>query len=276
MITIYSTFRSFEKKRYNKIQKDAFRSWMKLDPKPQIIIMGDDPGTKEVCENNGFLHIPQIETSKAGTPYVNSLIDTAEAHAENDIMLLVSGDIIIDQDTIDAARAVSASLPEFCVCARKQHVEIKKVDNEKKIERIKWATWQAGDYWLHSKGIFSGMPSFLIGRHLVERWMYRLCCNKNALVDASDIVTVLHQNHPRDFKPKHKEKDWNRKMWDENYFEVEKWKDTEWYGETCYHIGLNFANHVMTSDFSLINNKTPERDSWKMKSTKNNPPSQQT
>lgn len=268
MITIYSTFRSFEHERYNKIQNDAIKSWLTLDPKPEVIIMGKEPGTAEVCKKYGFKHVPKVKTSKADTPYVNSLINKAERHASNDIMLLVSGDIIIAQDTIEVAKAASKQLPEFCVCARKKHVDIKP---NGRIKDVKWATWQAGDYWLHSKGIYAGMPPFLIGRHLVERWMYRWCCNKNALVDASGVATVLHQNHPRDFKPKNKEKQWNRDMWDQNYFEVDKWKDTEWYGVDCKHIGLNFANHVMKKDYSLVDNPTPQRPDWKMAKVRTQP-----
>lgn len=255
MITIYSTFRSFEHERYCEIQLDAFRSWVKLDPKPQVIIMGDEPGTARICRNNNFLHIPKIRSSKAGTPYVNSLIETAEKHAENDIMLLVSGDIIIGQETIDIAKAAKKQLDEFCVCARKIHVA-KRRNGSFKHER--WATWQAGDYWLHTKGFYSGMPDFLIGRHLVERWMYRHACNKNGLVDATGLATVYHQNHPRDFKPKNKEKDWNRKMWDENYFEVEKWKNHECYeAHKLFDIGINHSNWIMKPDYSLVDNVNP-------------------
>jgi len=258
MITIYSTFRSFKHKRYREIQVDAINSWLQLDPKPQIIILGDDEGTKRVCRQRGFLHIPKIKVSKAGTPYVNSMIDTAEAHAENDIMLLLSGDIVIQQDTIDAAKAMSKNLNEFCACARKVHV-VKRPNGQFKHE--KWATWQAGDYWMHTKGFYAGMPDFLIGRHLVERWMYRWACNKNGLVDASGVISVYHQNHPRDFKPKNKERAWNREMWEKNYFEVEKWKDHSCYEKNqLYNIGINHANWVLKPDYTLVDNVDPVRN----------------
>lgn len=255
MITLYSTFRPFTHKVYNKIQKDAIRSWLALEPQPEIIILGNDAGTEEVCKKFGLRHIKKVNSSEQNTPYMNSLISTAENAASNDIMLLLSGDIMIRQDTIEVAKTVSSQLDKFCVCARKQHVT-------GRFDPIKWATWQAGDYWLYSKGLFKTMPDFLIGRFLIERWMYRCCCNQDALVDATEALTVLHQHHPHNFKPNGKEIEHNQKVYEKHFFDVEKWKDTPWYGDALFHIGINFSNYVLTKDHQLITNETPERSDW--------------
>ncbi len=261
MITIYTSFRSFKHKVYDKIQRDACDSWVALDPQPQVIVVGDEPGTSDICKKYKFKQIKTVRQSEAETPYVNSMIDLSEQHAVNDTMLLCAGDIIIGQETINIAKAVKKQLKEFCVCARKMHV-IKKANGKIKLER--WATWQAGDYFLHSKGLFAGMPDFLIGRFLVERWMYRWACNKNGLVDATGIVSVLHQNHPRDFKPANKEVAWNAKIYQENEFPVNKWKNTKYYDRwpDLYGIGISYANWVMRPDYILVDNVDPTDRNW--------------
>jgi len=255
MITLYSTFRRFNHPIFNKIQRDAIESWQALDPVPEIVIVGNDPGTAEICKEYGLKHVPKVGTSSAGTPYCDDFILEAEKVASNDIMLLCSGDIIIKQDTIDAAKAVKPLLNQFCVCSRKLHVEIK--DGKKK--DIRWATWQAGDYWLHTKGIFTGMPKFLIGRHKNEKWMFRWLCNKNALVDGTDVITVWHQQHPHEFKPANKEVEYNERLYNENFFDVDKWKDTEWYKHQCNDIGFNFSNWALTKDLQVVDNPSPRR-----------------
>lgn len=259
MITLYTTFRSFKHPKYAKIQHDAIASWLRLKPVPQIVALGDDGGTAEVCKRYGFKHIPVIPVSKAGTPYMDTLIQRAEDVAKHDIMLLCCSDIIITQDTIPAARAIKKLKDQFCVCARKKHVQCHKG----KVTEVRWATWQAGDYWLHSKGIFKGMPRFLIGRHLLERWMYRFLCNKDALIDGTPAITVKHQLHPHDFKPEHGELRYNRKLYDQNFFDVEKWKDTDWYpAHKLFNIGINFANYILTKDYQLMENNDPTRHDW--------------
>lgn len=261
MITIYSTFRTFEIKEYNKIQRDALESWLKLDPRPEILILGNDPGTARVCKEYGVTHIDSVPVTRCGTPYLNAMIEMAEAYAANDIMLLLAGDVMIAQDTIDVARKMKKLTDKFCVCARKKHVEWNK--GKKKFSFKKWATWQAGDYYMHTKGLFDGMPAFLIGRHLCEKYMYRMACQANALVDATDRITVLHQSHPHFFRPENKEVDYNLRVYLDNFFHVDKWKDTEWYSvQRCRNIGINFANHVLTEDMQLVDNKDPRRHDW--------------
>lgn len=235
---------------------------MALDPKPEVVILGNDPGTSEICQEYGLIHIPHVKRSKAGTPYCNSFIKLAEKAASNNIMLLCSGDIIVSQNTIEAAgrMMVQSALQEWCICPRKKHVE-RQGDHFKD---IRWATWQAGDYWMHTKGIFEGMPPFLIGRHRNEKWMYRWLINKNALIDGTEAITVLHQKHPHDFKPSNKEIEYNAKLYEENYFDVDKWKDTVWYKRNnLFNVGINHANYVMTGDFQLVENTTPRRVDWK-------------
>lgn len=260
MLTLYSTFRRFTNRVFDKIQRNAIESWLKLDPLPEIIILGNDPGTTEVCKEYGLKHVANVKQSKAGTPYLNHFIRKAEGHASHDLMLLCSGDIIVHQDTMEVAKKVPSLLDEFCVCARKMHVDILK---DGSVDKIRWASWQAGDYWLHSKGIFRDMPNFLIGRHKCEKWMYRMLCNKNALVDATDALDVWHQQHPHEHKQGKRELQHNQDLFDKRYFDVDKWKDTQWYEYECLDIGINFANWILTKNHELKDNPTPEREGWK-------------
>jgi len=269
MITLYSTFKRFTHPRFAKVQTDALLSWQKLDPKPEIIIIGNDPGTAQACRQNGFIHIPEVECSETGTPVCIDFIRQAEKRASNDIMLLCSGDIFITQDTIEAAKAISKQMDEFCVVPRKKFVDI---ENGVPVRDVicgtgtPWATWQGGDYYLHSKGIFEGMPNFLVGRHYVERWMYRWLCNKNALIDGTLAITCLHQKHPHEMRTRNNEVQYNYDLYQENMFDVEKWKDHEFYKRSpdgkLINIGINHANYVMQPDFTLIDNDDPHKRNW--------------
>jgi hypothetical protein len=252
------------------VQTDALLSWKNLKPKPEIIIIGNDPGTAEICKKHGFIHVTDVKCSSTGTPICIDFIRQAEKRASNDIMLLCSGDIYITQDTIEAAKAISKEKDEFCVVPRKKFVDI---ENGKVVRDVicgtgtPWATWQGGDYWLHSKGIFEGMPDFLIGRHYLERWMYRWLCNKDALIDGTLAITCLHQKHPHEMRDGHGEVKFNYQLYQDHKFHVEKWKDKEFYKRSpdgmLINIGINHSNYIMQSDFTLIDNDDPRRQNFK-------------
>lgn len=260
MISLYSTFRRFDHPQFEKVQRDAIESWLAINPAPEIIIVGNDFGTAEICKEYNLTHVPNVKTSASGTPYCNHFIWEAEKAASCATMLLCSGDIIIKQDTVDAALALlyQNQIKEYCVCARKLHVDI--TDGVK--TDVRWATWQAGDYWLHTKGIFDDMPDFLIGRHKNEKWMFKSLCNKNALVDGSDVITVWHQQHPHEFNPENKELEHNDRLFKKHFVEVEKWKNTKWYKHRCNDIGFNFANWKLTEDLQVVDNPSPQRQGF--------------
>ena len=189
-------------------------------------------------------------------------------------MLLCSGDIFITQDTIEAAKAIYLQMDEFCVVPRKKFVDIQ--DGKVLREVIcgtgtPWATWQGGDYFLHSKGIFEEMPDFLVGRHFVERWMYRYLCNKNAFIDGTLAITCLHQKHPHEMRggriDGQGEVNYNYNLYQENMFDVEKWKDHEFYKRSpdgkLINIGINHSNYIMQKDFTLVDNVDPRRKDFK-------------
>lgn len=60
----------------------------------------------------------------------------------------------------------------------------------------------AKDYFVYRRGLFDGMPPFIVGRAVYDSWMIvhalRSC---DQVVDATDVITAVHQDHPAGTAP---------------------------------------------------------------------------
>ena len=66
-LTLLSTPKAFTGI-FEVIQRNAITSWTRLDPRPDIILFGDDAGTAELCAELGLRHVPDVRTTDLGTP----------------------------------------------------------------------------------------------------------------------------------------------------------------------------------------------------------------
>src|SRR2546430_4941754 len=80
---------------FDTIQRNAIQSWLKIDPRPEIILFGDDPGVANVAEEYGLRHVPTVERNSYGTPLVGPVMEQAQQVALNDLVCYVNADIIL-------------------------------------------------------------------------------------------------------------------------------------------------------------------------------------
>ena len=205
MLTIYSTLKNFTNDHIRTIQTNAVKSWMRLEPTPEIFIMGGDESVIKFCEEMKLIHV-NVKQSEYGTPYLRPMMQRAEALATNDFMLLVSGDIILFQEVMTALNAVQARLSNFCVCAIKQESNITSlVDYDSDWEQtvrdslIHYSLPTSGDFFLYPKKRFLGsipeVPDFIIGRSSCDSWLIKKAQEEDILVNATDLLTLAHQQH---------------------------------------------------------------------------------
>ena len=75
MLTIVSSPKPFEG-HIGLIQRNAIGSWVRLSPRPQIILFGSSAGTKEVAAEFGLEHVPSVEVNEFGTPHLRGVLAT--------------------------------------------------------------------------------------------------------------------------------------------------------------------------------------------------------
>jgi len=206
LLTIFSCPKPF-RGHIKIIQRNAIKSWALLEPKVEIILLGNEEGTAEVCEEFGLYHMPMIERNEFGTPLVNSLFNIAQTSASNPFMCYVNADIILISDFMEAIRAVEALNQRFLMIGCRWDIDLKQAWD---FERSGWEealeahvrqhgklhNWMGIDYFVFPRGLFPNIPPFAIGRPVWDNWLiFHARLLRIPVIDATRAVAAIHQNH---------------------------------------------------------------------------------
>lgn len=218
MISIFSIPKPFEGQ-IDIIQKNAIKSWLKLLPKCEIILFGDDKGVAEVVREFNILNIPNIKKNEFGTPLIGSAFKIAKEESKNNILVYVNSDIILTSDFLKAVEAIN--LDKFLISGRRWDLDIKNLINfdsyswEKDLlENIKNRGALHGfsgmDYFIFPKNLSFNLPDFAVGRPGWDSWfIYNAKFLKIPVIDATSVITTIHQNHKSIYDDKKEENDLN-------------------------------------------------------------------
>lgn len=213
MLTIFSTPKPF-RGHADIIQRNAVKSWTLLHPDVEVMLIGDDDGTAEVCREFGIRHEPQVRRHEKGPKYLDYIFDRAQETARHNTLCYVNCDIILMSDFRQAVEQVSTKWSRFLMVGRRWDVDIRAPLNlqernweqslkefAKKHAERRTATWI--DYFAFSRGLYHHqMPPFVIGRPSWDPWLVWSAISSGAtVVDASRVVMAVHQNHDYCYLP---------------------------------------------------------------------------
>jgi len=199
----------------NIIQRNAIQSWVKLSPKCEIILFGNEIGVSQIAKEFNIRHISKISLNKFGTPLINEVFLKAQKIAKYQKLVYVNADIILMSDFMRATQCIKNHL--FIIAGRRWDIEIKKGINFNKIDwenklrscitkRGKLHGFSGIDYFIFPRRLPINMPSFAIGRPGWDNWLiYHMHSISVPIIDASDVITVIHQNHKSIYRSKRKE-----------------------------------------------------------------------
>lgn len=231
MLTIFTSPRPFTEQRFAKIQMNGVNSWLQLEPKPRIILFGDE--RREIgIERLGKLGceiVGGVRRNQWGTPLLGDLMLKAQSMAKTDLVAWVNADIILMWDFMEAIKKVERQLRQFLLIGGKVRLlgEPPKIDfsrNDwqryvrKLCKRVKEYQPKAGsDYHVFTNGLFRGRlynrirdrpekhvdkdfpieyPPIAWGRIRMDTWLVWQCLRREIpVVDASAMILVAHQDH---------------------------------------------------------------------------------
>ena len=211
MLTIFTTPKPF-RGYIGVIQTNAIQSWILLRPEPEVILFGNEEGAAEVASRFGIRHVPDIECNEYGTPLLNSIFSIAQDIASHQLMCYVNTDIILMSDFLPAIRQVQRQ--SFLIVGQRWDVDVKEpVDFDKPdweaclrtrvTEEGKLHPKSGIDYFVFSRGLYGDIPPLAIGRGVWDNWLiYRARSLKAPVIDATKVITVIHQNHDYSHDPK--------------------------------------------------------------------------
>jgi hypothetical protein len=229
MLTIFSTPKPFVG-HIDIIQRNALRSWQRLHPDIEIILVGDDAGAEGICKEFGIRHLKEVDRNRHGTKYLASIYDKVQEAARHDILCHANCDILLMSDFLSAARSVVESMNRFLMAGRRWDVDKKSLLNfdepdwEDKLRQLARTTDQHRpaqwiDYFLFPKGLYyKKIPPFVIGRPGWDNWLLWYPLSMNIpVVDASADVFAVHQNHDYSYHADGEKGVWHGEEARENY-----------------------------------------------------------
>lgn len=206
MLTIVGLPKAFTGQ-FKVIQENAIRSWARLEPKPEIILFGDDEGTAAMAQEVGAKHEPQMNRNEFGTPLLNGVLERAQELSSNDLIVYVNSDIILPSSFMRAVHALSGRYgdSQFLGVGRKCNVPLTEPlpfdgDWESMLADAAqssgvYVTYDS-DYFVFRRGLWRGMPSFAVGRCYWTQWMMYTARRQGVdMIDMTPMVLAVESKH---------------------------------------------------------------------------------
>jgi hypothetical protein len=186
-------------------QHNSLASWRALDGDAQIILVGDEAGVAEAAARHGVEHVAEVRRNAQGTPLLDDAFATARARARHDRLAYVNADIILMPDFLRAVQLVTFA--RFLMVGCRLDLDL---DEAIDVGRADWTHALVrrarlegrphpplgSDYFVLPARQPLPLPPFPVGRALWDNWMiYDARRRGIAVVDATEMVTAVHQNH---------------------------------------------------------------------------------
>jgi hypothetical protein len=256
MLTLFATPKPF-RGHIGLIQRNALESWTRIHPGVEVILFGDDKGAAETCAGLGLHHEPRVECNEHGTKYLRSMFEPAQKIARHSLLCYVNCDIILTPAFADAVAQAAAAFPEFLLVGRRwdtaitEPVEFGDPEWPQQLEsrarrdgRLQGPQWI--DYFAFSRGLYTDIPSLVIGRVGWDNWLvWRARKAGCPVVDATPVVTAIHQNHDYGYHPQGAVGVWGDEQARRNY---------ELAGGGRHYCTIEDATHLLTPR-GLSNNR---------------------
>lgn len=205
MITLFSGPKPFTG-HIGVIQDNAIASWTRLGEGVEVLLLGDEPGLRESAERHGVRHLPRVARTESGTPRLDAMFAMARESAAHRLLCYVNADVMLLPDLWARADEVATQFSSFLMVGQRWDLEVGEVlrfDDgwEERLRREVSARARrhppgGSDYFVFPRACFQAMPAFALGRAGWDNWMiYHARLQRWPVVDASQAVTVIHQDH---------------------------------------------------------------------------------
>jgi hypothetical protein len=204
LLTVFSTPKAFQGATAIQ-QHNAIQSWSLLGPEIEVLLIGDDAGTAEAALRHGVRHIQTVDRTPHGTPLISSIFCAASEVSTAKLLCYVNADIILMSDFRRAVHGLR--LDSFLMCGQRRDLDLTDpvaFDDPNWEGEIRYLAHKIGklhatsgmDYFVFPRGQFKQLPTFVVGRAMWDNWLvFHTRTRKVPIVDSTEIVMAIHQNH---------------------------------------------------------------------------------
>src|SRR5437868_4082882 len=234
MITFFTTAKPFTGHN-GVIQRNALKSWTLAARDAEVILFGDEEGAAETARELGIRHIAEVEHvisdgGRQGPKVLRSFFDAAQKIARYETVCYANCDIVLMEDFSAAVEKVAATNKDFLMIGRRWDTELATAvafesagwkerlrENARTHGQQRSGDWI--DYFAFRKGFYlRKIPELVIGRVVWDQWLVWKAQQEGAMVvDGSEAVMAIHQNHDYGYHPAGKAGVWSDVWSQRNY-----------------------------------------------------------
>src|SRR5438270_90663 len=100
-------------------QRNAIESWTRLEPRPQIVLFGDELGVAAICADLRLEHVPNVRRNMRGTPLLDDVIAQGQRLAGDALCGFVNADIVLMEDFVAATKRVAGRKKAFLMIGQR-------------------------------------------------------------------------------------------------------------------------------------------------------------
>ncbi|MBC8506413.1 MAG: glycosyltransferase family 2 protein [Anaerolineales bacterium] len=205
-LTIFTAPKPFLDTHIDTIQRNAIQSWQHLGDDVEVLLIGEEDGLAEVAQEYSLKHLPDVARNEWGTPLVSSIFSLAREASKAPVLAYVNADMLLMPEFVNVARITVEQSKEFLIVGRRWDLDlneqlsfddnwVSELRNSVQTNGILHAP-AGSDYFIFPRTIFADIPDFAIGRAGWDNWMiYQGLQKKWSVVDATESLVVIHQNH---------------------------------------------------------------------------------
>lgn len=190
---------------FAKIQENAIASWLRIKPKPTIVICGNEIGTQEMVKLHKLDHMRTIKANERGVPRLDYIFNEIQKRYHDNLYLYVNSDIILLDSPEKIVKPLLRQLSSFVAIGQRFEMGstgVSFVQMEDKIKKgdlsLRDVSWM--DYFIFTPGVFSDIPPFLLGRTFWDKWLvWSALQNGVPVVDVTEDLRAVHQSHSYSF-----------------------------------------------------------------------------
>ena len=191
------------------IQTNAIRSWARLSPHVQVVLIGNEPGIAIAAKQLGVQHSNRLQYNQLGTPLVNSAFETVRSLTDTPLLAYCNSDVILTDDFVTTMqRLIDLKQGEpFVAFGRRIDLKVETEIDFESTGSISDLVARANsegqissqvckEYFVFPRSVYQSIPAFAIGRGNWDNWMIHSAKqNSTPVINVSQSVTAIHQLH---------------------------------------------------------------------------------
>jgi hypothetical protein len=206
LLTLFTAPKAFDDPHIRVIQRNTLKNWLALGDEIEVVVVGDEPGIAEVCQELKIKHLPDVRCNDKGTPLISSIFELARTVNPSPYLAYSNADILFLPDLLSSTRLIAEEKDRFLVVGQRYDLDLtEEIDfsgdwtgslSQLVNERGKLHGQTGSDFFIYPRGCFQEIPDFAVGRAGWDNWMlFWARWQRWPLIDASGAITVVHQNH---------------------------------------------------------------------------------